>query len=155
MVPDISTLNINETQPKVGKDAQIVIVGGGGTMGSSTALHLLRRGYTNVRILDKWPSPSADSAGNDLNKVSRAKRTFAEGLTRADCGLGRDWGLGRSERCRLGYVEERPGLPAALARERQGEKVGELLAKLADPASWIRRYRPGQKMRSEPSTTRS
>lgn len=55
---------------RIGKDARIVIVGGGGTMGSSTALHLLRRGYTDVRILDKWPSPSADSAGNDLNKVN-------------------------------------------------------------------------------------
>lgn len=71
---------------RVGKDARVVIVGGGGTMGSSTALHLLRRGYTDVRILDKWPSPSADSAGNDLNKVShRFKRGPAQ-LTRQIAG---------------------------------------------------------------------
>jgi sarcosine oxidase/sarcosine oxidase/L-pipecolate oxidase len=38
-------------------------------MGSSTALHLARRGFTNIRVLDVWDSPSADSAGNDLNKV--------------------------------------------------------------------------------------
>lgn len=51
------------------KGDAILIVGGGGTMGSSTALHLARRGFTNIRVLDVWDSPSADSAGNDLNKV--------------------------------------------------------------------------------------
>ena len=53
----------------ISKDAKIVIVGGGGTIGSSTALHLVRRGYTDVRILDVYQSPSANSAGNDINKV--------------------------------------------------------------------------------------
>jgi sarcosine oxidase/L-pipecolate oxidase len=48
---------------------RIVIVGGGGTIGSSTALWLARRGYTDVHILDMLPIPSAHSAGNDLNKV--------------------------------------------------------------------------------------
>ncbi|OJJ07791.1 hypothetical protein ASPVEDRAFT_66020 [Aspergillus versicolor CBS 583.65] len=49
----------------------VVVVGGGGTMGSSTALHLVRAGYTpsNITVLDTYPVPSAQSAGNDLNKI--------------------------------------------------------------------------------------
>lgn len=39
-------------------------------MGSSTALHLARRGYRDVTILDTFPIPSAQSAGNDLNKIA-------------------------------------------------------------------------------------
>lgn len=40
-------------------------------MGSSTALHLLRSGYTpsNITVLDVYPIPSAQSAGHDLNKI--------------------------------------------------------------------------------------
>jgi sarcosine oxidase/L-pipecolate oxidase len=50
---------------------KIVIVGGGGTMGSSTALHLIRSGYTpsNITVLDVYPIPSTQSAGFDLNKI--------------------------------------------------------------------------------------
>ncbi len=50
---------------------KVVVVGGGGTMGSSTALHLIRSGYTpsNITVLDTYPIPSAQSAGNDLNKI--------------------------------------------------------------------------------------
>ncbi|KAJ4181629.1 hypothetical protein NW755_010898 [Fusarium falciforme] len=50
---------------------KVVIVGGGGTMGSSTALHLIRSGYTpsNITVLDVYPIPSAQSAGCDLNKI--------------------------------------------------------------------------------------
>ena len=50
---------------------KVIVVGGGGTMGSSTALHLLRAGYTpaNITVLDAYPIPSAQSAGNDLNKI--------------------------------------------------------------------------------------
>jgi sarcosine oxidase/L-pipecolate oxidase len=53
------------------KHTRVVIVGGGGTMGSSTALHLIRQGYTpsNITVLDTYPIPSAQSAGNDLNKI--------------------------------------------------------------------------------------
>jgi glycine/D-amino acid oxidase-like deaminating enzyme len=39
-------------------------------MGSSTALHLARRGYSDIRIIDQFQPPSANSAGNDMNKVS-------------------------------------------------------------------------------------
>lgn len=40
-------------------------------MGSSTALHLVRAGYTpsNITVLDTYPVPSAQSAGYDLNKI--------------------------------------------------------------------------------------
>jgi hypothetical protein len=40
-------------------------------MGSSTALHLIRSGYTpsNITVLDVYPIPSAQSAGYDLNKI--------------------------------------------------------------------------------------
>lgn len=50
---------------------KVVVVGGGGTLGSSTALHLVRSGYTpsNITVLDVYPVPSAQSAGFDLNKI--------------------------------------------------------------------------------------
>lgn len=53
------------------ENTKVIVVGGGGTMGSSTALHLIRAGYTpeNVTVLDTYPIPSAQSAGNDLNKI--------------------------------------------------------------------------------------
>lgn len=40
-------------------------------MGASTALHLLRSGYTpsNITVLDTYPIPSSQSAGHDLNKI--------------------------------------------------------------------------------------
>ncbi|RJE18745.1 fructosyl amine oxygen oxidoreductase [Aspergillus sclerotialis] len=46
-----------------------VLIIGAGTWGTSTALHLARRGYKNVTVLDAYPIPSAISAGNDVNKV--------------------------------------------------------------------------------------
>lgn len=52
----------------VSKSSSLLIIGAG-TWGSSTALHLARRGYTNVTVLDPYPVPSTISAGNDVNKI--------------------------------------------------------------------------------------
>ncbi|KAB8275545.1 FAD dependent oxidoreductase [Aspergillus minisclerotigenes] len=52
----------------VTKSSSILIIGAG-TWGASTALHLGRRGYTNVTVLDPYTVPSAISAGNDVNKI--------------------------------------------------------------------------------------
>ncbi|RBR19194.1 uncharacterized protein FIESC28_05659 [Fusarium coffeatum] len=51
------------------KESSILIVGGG-TWGCSTALHLARRGYTNVTLLDVNRIPSPISAGHDVNKIA-------------------------------------------------------------------------------------
>ncbi|UNI23901.1 hypothetical protein JDV02_009693 [Purpureocillium takamizusanense] len=51
------------------KESSIVILGGG-TWACSTALHLVRRGYSNVTVLDAYHIPSAISAGNDVNKIA-------------------------------------------------------------------------------------
>lgn len=44
-----------------------------GTFGISTAYHLAKRGYTNIRCIDRHPLPSLDSAGYDLNKIIRTE----------------------------------------------------------------------------------
>lgn len=46
-----------------------ILIVGAGTWGCSTALHLARRGYTNITVLDPYNVPSPISAGNDVNKV--------------------------------------------------------------------------------------
>ncbi|MCJ1298016.1 hypothetical protein MMC08_000805 [Hypocenomyce scalaris] len=50
------------------KSSHILIVGTG-TFGLSTAVHLARRGFPNIQCLDRWPYPSPDSAGFDINKI--------------------------------------------------------------------------------------
>lgn len=48
--------------------SRIVIVGAG-TFGLSTTFHLLRRGYTDVTVLDRaWELPVVDAASTDINK---------------------------------------------------------------------------------------
>ena len=54
--------------PYLSKDAALLIVGSG-TWGLSTAVHLARRGYTNIQCLDRYAYPSPDSAAYDLNKI--------------------------------------------------------------------------------------
>lgn len=46
-----------------------ILIIGAGTWGCSTALHLARRGYTSITVLDPYPVPSPLSAGNDVNKI--------------------------------------------------------------------------------------
>lgn len=48
-----------------------IIIVGGGAFGTSTAYHLARRGYTNVKVLDRFEPPSKEAAATDLNKVIR------------------------------------------------------------------------------------
>ncbi|CAK7232851.1 hypothetical protein SCUCBS95973_008397 [Sporothrix curviconia] len=48
-----------------------VVIVGGGVFGTSTAYHLISRGYSAVTVLDRFDAPSKDSAGADLNKVIR------------------------------------------------------------------------------------
>ena len=50
-----------------------LLVVGAGTWGLSTCYHLAIRGYKDITCLDKWPYPSLDSAGNDLNKMVRSE----------------------------------------------------------------------------------
>ena len=60
------------TPPALNHTTSILIVGAG-TWGCSTALHLARRGYKNVKVLDPYPVPSPIAAGNDVNKIMEHK----------------------------------------------------------------------------------
>ncbi|PYH97084.1 FAD dependent oxidoreductase [Aspergillus ellipticus CBS 707.79] len=53
-------------------DSTILVVGAG-VWGCSTALHLARRGYKHVTVLDPYTVPSAIAAGNDINKIMEHK----------------------------------------------------------------------------------
>jgi sarcosine oxidase / L-pipecolate oxidase len=55
--------------PKTTDYNSSVLIIGAGTWGCSTALHLARRGYKNVTVLDRYEVPSPISAGNDVNKM--------------------------------------------------------------------------------------
>lgn len=46
-----------------------ILIIGAGTWGCSTALHLARRGYQHVTVLDPHSVPSPIAAGNDINKI--------------------------------------------------------------------------------------
>ncbi|KAL3481718.1 FAD dependent oxidoreductase [Aspergillus californicus] len=58
--------------PALNHTSSILIIGGG-TWGCSTALHLARRGYKNVKVLDPYDIPSPIAAGNDVNKIMEHK----------------------------------------------------------------------------------
>jgi glycine/D-amino acid oxidase-like deaminating enzyme len=58
--------------PPSTKGSSILIIGGG-TWGCSTALHLVRRGYKSVQVLDPYEIPSPIAAGNDVNKIMEHK----------------------------------------------------------------------------------
>ncbi|KAK2002549.1 FAD dependent oxidoreductase [Colletotrichum falcatum] len=60
------------SNPSLSKASTIVIIGAG-TFGISTAYHLAKRGYTNIKCLDRHHLPSLDSAGYDLNKIIRTE----------------------------------------------------------------------------------
>lgn len=77
----VSTSKAEAPTIPLSKNSKILIIGAG-TWGSSTALHLARRGYSGITVLDPYPSPSPISAGNDINKIlelsSSAPRGSAE-----------------------------------------------------------------------------
>jgi sarcosine oxidase / L-pipecolate oxidase len=50
-----------------------VIIVGGGTFGTTTAYYLAKKGYTDVIVLDRFPVPSLEAAGTDINKVVRTE----------------------------------------------------------------------------------
>ena len=60
------------TPPVLTPKSSILIIGAG-TWGCSTALHLARRGYENVHVLDPFEVPSPIAAGNDVNKIMEHK----------------------------------------------------------------------------------
>lgn len=50
------------------KDESILIIGAG-CFGVSTAYHLLRRGYTDIAVIDRAATlPAPDAASNDINR---------------------------------------------------------------------------------------
>ncbi|KAF8701558.1 FAD dependent oxidoreductase, partial [Rhizoctonia solani] len=54
------------------KNSRILIVGAG-CFGISTAYHLLKRGYTDVTVVDRAETlPAIDAASTDLNKIVRS-----------------------------------------------------------------------------------
>ncbi|KAL7903863.1 FAD dependent oxidoreductase [Trichoderma velutinum] len=63
----------------ISKASPIVVVGAG-VFGLSTAMHLAKRGYTNVKVIDKQPyhktlysyDLGCDAASADINKILRA-----------------------------------------------------------------------------------
>lgn len=67
-----------------------IIIIGGGTFGTTTAFYLAKRGYTNVVVLDRFPVPSLEAAGTDINKVIRTE--YPEPLyTKLACDAREMW----------------------------------------------------------------
>ncbi|KAL4922133.1 FAD dependent oxidoreductase [Aspergillus aurantiobrunneus] len=53
------------------QDTKILIVGSG-CFGTSTAYHLSQRGYTSIRVLDRYGPPSLEAASTDISKIIRS-----------------------------------------------------------------------------------
>ena len=53
------------------QDTRILIVGAG-AFGTSTAYHLAQRGYSSIRVLDRYAPPSCEAASTDISKVIRS-----------------------------------------------------------------------------------
>jgi sarcosine oxidase/L-pipecolate oxidase len=60
---------LSNVQLTTGDLSKSVLIVGGGTWGTSTALELARRGYIDVTVIDPYPVPSPISAGTDNNKI--------------------------------------------------------------------------------------
>jgi sarcosine oxidase/L-pipecolate oxidase len=53
------------------QESSILIIGGG-TFGTSSAYHLAQRGYTSVKVLNRFALPYLEATDNDINQVVRA-----------------------------------------------------------------------------------
>ncbi|KIY68064.1 FAD dependent oxidoreductase [Cylindrobasidium torrendii FP15055 ss-10] len=54
------------------KPTDPIVIIGAGVFGISTAYHLLKRGYTDVTVLERAPElPPADGSSNDFNRIIR------------------------------------------------------------------------------------
>lgn len=78
-VDDLAEAQKNPARsPRLTPSSKIVIIGSG-CFGVSTALHLLRRGYKDVTILDRSPIlPAPDAASTDINKSEQTSSQLAE-----------------------------------------------------------------------------
>ncbi|KAF8995386.1 FAD dependent oxidoreductase [Cyathus striatus] len=53
--------------------SETIVIIGAGCFGLSTAYHLLKRGYTDVTVLESSPVlPAPDAASNDINRIVRS-----------------------------------------------------------------------------------
>ncbi|RAL00323.1 NAD(P)/FAD-dependent oxidoreductase [Aspergillus ibericus CBS 121593] len=49
-----------------------ILIVGAGCFGTSTAYHLAQRGFTSIRVLDRYPAPSCEAASTDISKIIRS-----------------------------------------------------------------------------------
>lgn len=67
------------------KNSSVLIIGAG-TWGTSIAYRLVKRGYTNIKVLDSNTFPSSLSAGNDHNKILEERELATQTIARARSG---------------------------------------------------------------------
>lgn len=114
--------------PQLNHSSSIIIVGAG-TWGCSTALHLARRGYKNVIVLDPHPVPSPIAAGNDINKIMEHRElkglhsqntSYIQAANEARPQLRPNQrGIRNVYQSSIKRVENRSHLPALLPRDRR------------------------------------